>query len=47
MNPGAEQDECLLDHVAQCIDRILHYTEGSKDRFMESTLVQDAVIRNL
>ena len=47
MNPGAEQDECLLDHVAQCIDRIRRYTEGSKDRFMESTLVQDAVIRNL
>ena len=41
--PGDEQDESLFDHVAQCIDRIRRYTEGSKDRFMESTLVQDAV----
>ena len=47
MSPGAEQDECLLDHVAQCIDRIRQYTEGSRERFMESILVQDAVIRNL
>ena len=46
MSPGAEQDECLLDHVAQCIDRIRQF-EGSRERFMESILVQDAVIRNL
>ena len=42
-----QQDMSLLDHVAECIGLIRTYTEGSKDRFMASRLVQDAVMRNL
>ncbi|MCY4566185.1 MAG: DUF86 domain-containing protein, partial [Gammaproteobacteria bacterium] len=33
--------------MADCIARIGRYTEGSKDRFLTSELVQDAVVRNL
>ena len=46
MNP-ARADDILLQHVADCIARIGRYTEGSKDRFLASELVQDAVVRNL
>ena len=43
----SRKDTPLLDHVAECIGLIQTYTEGSKERFMESRLVQDAVVRNL
>ena len=37
----------LLQHVAECIARISRHTGGSRERFMASELVQDAVLRNL
>ena len=46
MNP-ADGDAILLEHVADCIARIGRHTEGLRDRFMETELVQDAVVRNL
>lgn len=43
-----EEDEIFLDHVIECIGLIEEYTDGwSKDRFTDSRLVRDAVIRNL
>ncbi len=42
------KDDCVyLEHILDCIRRIEDYTKGDKNRFMESTLVQDAVTRNL
>ena len=43
----AEDDALLLEHIAESIARIGRHTEGDKDRFMSSELVQDAVVRNL
>ncbi len=40
-------DIALLDHIANCIERIREYTANSQDKFESSHLVQDAVVRNL
>ncbi len=42
-----KNDRIYLEHILDCIRRIEDYTKGDKNRFMESTLVQDAVVRNL
>ena len=42
-----KDDLVYVEHVLGCLARIQTYTGGSKSVFMESTLVQDAVIRNL
>ena len=42
-----DSDDVLLRHVAECIARIGRHTGGSRERFMTSELVQDAVLRNL
>ena len=47
MNPGSEADRVLLAHMRDCLARIREYTNGERDRFEASRLVQDAVIRNL
>jgi uncharacterized protein with HEPN domain len=47
VKPGPEADAVLLAHMADCIARIASYTGGERARFDASTLVQDAVIRNL
>lgn len=36
-----------LIHFHECIERILNYTEEGEEAFRKSTLIQDAVIRNL
>lgn len=42
------KDELVyVEHVLACIGRIEAYTGGSKSDFLSSTLVQDAVVRNL
>lgn len=42
------KDELVyVEHVLDCIARIQAYTGGKKSAFLESTLVQDAVARNL
>ena len=33
--------------MADCIARIEYYVAGSRERFLDSELVQDAVVRNL
>jgi uncharacterized protein with HEPN domain len=35
----------LID-IAECIHRIESYTHGGRDQFLQSTMIQDAVIRN-
>jgi uncharacterized protein with HEPN domain len=42
------KDERLyLIHVRDCMARITEYVKGGKKEFMKSTLIQDAVLRNL
>jgi uncharacterized protein with HEPN domain len=41
-------DKLYLIHIAECIERIESYVSGvDKEAFMNSSFVQDAVIRNL
>ena len=45
-------DLLYLDHILDCVHRIDEYIGGlsnlsARDRFMDSPLIQDAVIRNL
>ena len=42
-----KDDRLYLIHIGECIDRIEKYTAGGKDDYMNSTLIQDGVIRNL
>jgi len=43
-----KDDRLYLIHIAECIERIESYVSGvDREGFMASTLVQDAVIRNL
>lgn len=39
--------EVYLRHIRDSIDRILSYTEGGRESFFSSLMVQDAVVRNL
>jgi uncharacterized protein with HEPN domain len=41
------EDRLYLMHIADCISRIETYTAEGRDFFFSSTLIQDAVIRNL
>lgn len=42
-----KDDRLYLIHIKECIERIEEYTKDGKKAFFESTLIQDAVIRNL
>jgi len=43
-----KDDRLYLIHIGECLDRIESYTQGiDKEAFLASSLVQDAVIRNL
>ena len=42
-----KDDRLYLIHMRECGDRIEQYVSGSRDTFMHSTLIQDAVLRNL
>ncbi len=43
-----KDDTLYLIHIRECIERIEKYTaEGGKDAFLASTLIQDALMRNL
>ena len=43
-----KDDKLYLIHIDECIGRIESYVEGSnREAFLDSTLIQDAVIRNL
>ena len=47
MKPGLEGDYLYIGHVLECIENVEEYTEGDRELFDRSRLVQDAVIRNL
>ena len=40
-------DRLYLRHIAECIGRVEQYVAGGQNSFMQSTLIQDAVLRNL
>ncbi|MEX2139342.1 MAG: DUF86 domain-containing protein [Pirellulales bacterium] len=40
-------DRLFLTHIQECLKRIAAYTVGGETEFRASTLVQDAVLRNL
>lgn len=42
-----KNDAIYIEHMLVCIQKINEYTEGSKEKFFNSTHVQDAVVRNL
>ncbi len=42
-----KDDRLYLIHISECIARIESYVMGGKDTFFASTLIQDAVLRNL
>jgi len=43
-----KDDRLYLIHISECIERIESYIGGKeKQKFLDSTLIQDAIIRNL
>ncbi len=42
-----KDDRVYLNHILDCIARIEKYVGNDRDAFMASTLIQDAVLRNL
>ncbi|HXG08746.1 MAG TPA: DUF86 domain-containing protein [Gemmataceae bacterium] len=42
-----KDDRLYLIHISECIARIEQYTAGGQSAFLASTLIQDAVLRNL
>lgn len=42
-----KDDRLYLVHIGECIARIEQYVAGGRESFMASTLIQDAVMRNL
>ncbi|MFH1730347.1 MAG: DUF86 domain-containing protein [Planctomycetota bacterium] len=42
-----KDDKLYLIHIRECIERVEQYAAGGKDEFLEDTMVQDAVLRNL
>lgn len=42
-----KDDRVYLINILECIERIESYTESGKEEFMDSNIIQDAVIRNL
>ena len=42
-----KEDLVYVEHVLLCISRVETYTAGNRQMFLETLMVQDAVIRNL
>ena len=42
-----KDDQLYLIHMRECGDRIEQYVSDGRETFMHSTLIQDAVLRNL
>ena len=47
MTPEQENDYVLLNYIRLCIERIRTYSSEGRAAFFDSTMVQDAVARNL
>ncbi len=42
-----KEDRLYLIHMQECMERVISYTSDGREKFMTSTLIQDAVLRNL
>jgi uncharacterized protein with HEPN domain len=42
-----KDDRLYLLHILECIDRIDAFTTGNRQAFMDSVLIQDAVIKKI
>lgn len=42
-----KDDRVYITHILECISRTEQYVGNDRDAFMASTLIQDAVLRNL
>lgn len=42
-----KDDKVYLISIAECLDNIQEYTKNGQNEFLNSKLIQDAVIRNL
>jgi uncharacterized protein with HEPN domain len=42
-----KDDRLYVHHIIECVRRIGHYCATGKSAFLESELIQDAVLRNL
>lgn len=42
-----KDNSVYIDHMLDCIQRIDEYTGRDRERFFESSLIEDAVVRNL
>jgi len=40
-------DRFYLLHISECIARVEQYVAGGRDEFLQTRLIQDAVLRNL
>lgn len=40
-------DKLYLEHILDCINKVLRYTSPGREQFMATEMIQDAVIRNL
>ncbi len=47
MSKPNKDDRVYIENRLDCIERIEDYTKFDKSAFMKSTMIQDAVIRNL
>lgn len=49
MTAGKEinKDSALIAHILQCIEKVEDYTGNDEETFQQSSLIQDAVLRNL
>lgn len=47
MKAGPQADFVYLSHMRECIDRVLTYCQEGEASFRRSSLIQDAVMRNL
>lgn len=43
----SERDQVYVEHILECIERVERFVSKDCDRFMQSDLVQNAVVRNL
>ncbi len=41
-----KSDRLYLEHIRECIEKILQFTSDGKDAFIQDPRTQDAVIRN-
>jgi len=41
-----KEEKLYLVHMVECIEKILSYTKGGRETFLNDSKIQDAVIRN-